>query len=71
MADYLSRNSTTEPITYIEDEQSYPKYVEVVTYDEDDTWMSTRLKSPMKGSLQVVFGKSDEEESQTAARREA
>jgi len=33
--------------------------------------MSTRLKKPMKGSFQVVFGKSDGEESQTAARREA
>ena len=43
----------------------------VVTYDEDGIWMSTRLKSPMKGSLQVVFGKSDSEESQTAARQEA
>ena len=41
----------------------YPKFVEVVTYDEDSIWMSTRLKSPMKESLQVVFGKSDGEES--------
>src|SRR6266542_6463923 len=57
IADYLSRNPTAEHITYIEDEQSYPKYVGIVTYDEDDIWMSTRLKSPMKGSLQVVFGK--------------
>ncbi len=71
IADYLSRNLTIEPINYIEDEQKYPKYVGVVTYDEDGIWMSTRLKSLMKGSLQVVFGKSDSEESQTAARREA
>ena len=48
IADYLSRNPTTEPIKYIEDEQSYPKYMGVVTYDEDGIWMSTRLKSPMK-----------------------
>ncbi len=47
----------------------YPKFVKVVTYDEDDIWMSTKLKNPMKGSLQVVFSKSDSEESQTAARR--
>ncbi len=60
-----------ESINYIEDEQSYSKYVGVVTYDEDDIWMSTRLKSPMKGSLQVVFEKSDGEKSQIAARREA
>ncbi len=49
----------------------YPKFVGVVTYDEDGIWISTRLKSPIKGSLQVVFGKSDGEESQTATRREA
>ncbi len=71
MADYLSRNPTIEPINYIEDKQKYLKYVGVVTYDEDGIWMSTRLKSPMKGSLQVVFGKSDDKESQTAAKREA
>ncbi len=41
----------------------YPKFVRVVTYDEDGIWMSTRLKSLMKGSLQVVFEKSDSEES--------
>ncbi len=41
----------------------YFKFVGVVTYDEDDIWMSTRLKNPMKGSLQVVFGKSDGKES--------
>ncbi len=71
IADYLSRNPAPEFINYIENEQSYPKYVGVVTYDEDGIWMSTRLKNPMKGSLQVVFEKSDGEESQTAARREA
>ncbi len=49
----------------------YLKFVGVVTYDEDDIWMSTRFKSPIKGSLQVVFGKSDGKELQTAARREA
>ncbi len=71
MADYLSHNPASEPINYIEDEQMYSKFVGVVTYDKDGIWMSTRLKSPIKGSLQVVFGKSDGEESQTAARREA
>jgi len=44
--------------------------MKVVIYDEDGIWMFTRLKSPMKGSLQIVFSKSDSEESQTAARRE-
>src|SRR6266542_1905102 len=33
--------------------------------------MFTRLKSPMKENLQVVFGKSDGEKSQKAAKREA
>ncbi len=33
--------------------------------------MSTKLKSLMKESFQVVFGKSDGEESQIAARQEA
>ena len=48
----------------------YPKFVRVVIYDKDGIWMFTRLKSPMKGSLQVVFSKSDGKESQTATRRE-
>ena len=71
IANYLSRNPVPEPINYIEDEQMYPKFVGVVTYNKDGIWISTRLKSPIKGSLQVVFGKSDDEESQTATRREA
>ena len=41
----------------------YLKFVGVVTYDEDSIWMSTRLKNLMKGSPQVVFGKSDSKES--------
>jgi len=71
IADYLLRNLAPEPINYIEDEQLYFKFVRVVTYNEDDIWMSTRLKSPIKGSLQVVFSKSNGEESQTAAHKEA
>ena len=49
----------------------YLKFVGVVTYDEDSIQMSTRLKNSMKGSLQVVFGKSDDKELQMTARREA
>jgi len=63
MADYLSWNLAPELINYIEDEQRYPKFVGVVTYNEDSIWMSTRLKNSMKGSLQVIFSKSDSEES--------
>jgi len=35
IADYLSRNLVPELINYIEDEQMYPKFVGVVTYDKD------------------------------------
>ena len=35
IADYLLRNPTPKPINYIEDKQLYPKFMEVVTYDED------------------------------------
>jgi len=48
----------------------YFKFVGVVEYDEDGIWIFTRLMSPMKGSLQVVFGKSDGEKSQIVVRRE-
>ena len=48
----------------------YLKFVGVVTYNEDDIWISIRLKSLIKGSLQVVFDKNDGEESQMAARWE-
>ena len=71
IADYLSWNPVPEPTNYIKDKQMYLKFVGVVTYNEDDIWISIRLKSSIKGSLQVVFGKSDDEESQTAARWEA
>ena len=49
----------------------YLKFVGVVTYDEDSIWISIRLKNLMKKSLQVVFGKSNGKELQTAVRREA
>ena len=48
----------------------YLKFVGVVEYDKDSIWISTRLKNPIKGSLQVVFGKSDDEESWFATRWE-
>ncbi len=49
----------------------YLKFIEVVEYNEDDIWMSIRLKNLMKGSLQVVFGKNDSEKSRCATRQEA
>ncbi len=48
----------------------YPKFVGVIIYNEDGIWMSIRLKNPIKGSLQVVFSKSDGEESQVIIRKE-
>ena len=71
IADYLSHNLISESINFIEDEQMYLKFVGVVTYDEDSIWISIRLKNLMKKSLQVVFGKSNGKELQTAVRREA
>ncbi len=62
IVNYLSQNLVPESINYIEDEQMYPKFVGVVTYDKNGIWISIKLKSPMKGSFQVVFGKSDREE---------
>ena len=35
IVDYLSRKLAPELINYIEDEQMYPKFVGVVTYDKD------------------------------------
>jgi len=35
IADYLSRNLASELINYIEDEQMYLKFVEIVEYNED------------------------------------
>jgi len=46
----------------------YFKFIGVVEYDEDGIWIFTRLKSLMKGSFQVVFGKSNDEKSQVAVK---
>ncbi len=70
LADYLSKNPTPEFINYIKDEQIYFKFIGVVKYDKDSIWIFTRLKSLIKKSLQIVFGKSDSKESWLAARRE-
>ena len=48
----------------------YFKFIGVVEYDEDGIWISIRLKNLMKGSFQVIFEKSDGEESQTTVRKE-
>ncbi len=69
-ADYLSQNSASESINYIKDEQIYFKFIEVVEYDEDGIWIFTRLKNLIKGSLQIVFSKSNNEESQYIIRWE-
>ncbi len=48
----------------------YFKFIGVVEYDEDGIWMFTRLRSLIKRSLQVIFGKNDGEELWSAAKRE-
>ncbi len=41
----------------------YSEFIRVVKYDENVIWIFTKLKNPIKGNLQIVFGKSDREES--------
>ncbi len=48
----------------------YPKFIEVVKYNENGIWIFIRLKSLIKGSLQVVFDKNDGEKSQFAIWKE-
>ncbi len=48
IADYLFRNSASEPINYVEDEQMYSKFIRVVEYDEDGIWMFIRFKNLRK-----------------------
>ena len=54
----------------LEENVRMPKFVGVVLYNKKRIWLSVRLSKPMKGSLQVVFRKADEQESITAAKRE-
>ena len=70
MADYLSRYPVGEPLQMLKEDVRMPKFVGVVLYNKKGIWLSVRLNKPMKGSLQVVFGKADEQESITAAKRE-
>ena len=46
------------------------KFVKVVLYTKKGIWMSVRLNKPMKGSLQVIFEKTNGQESIIAAKRE-
>jgi len=70
MANYLSRYPVGELLQMLEEDVRMPKFVEVVLYNKKEIWLSTRLNKLMKGSLQVVFGKADGQESIVAAKRE-
>ncbi len=48
----------------------YLKFIRVVKYNKNGIWMFIRLKSLMKESFQVVFGKSDSKKSQIVIKRE-
>ncbi len=54
----------------LQEDDRKSKFVRVVLYTKKEVWMSTRLATPMKGSLQVVFGKADEQESIVTAKKE-
>src|SRR6266540_3410741 len=70
MADYLSRYPVRKLLQMIKEDVRIPKFVEVVLYNKKGIWLSVRFNKLMKGSLQVVFGKADEQESIIAAKRE-
>ena len=70
MADYLLRYLVRELLQMLEEDVRMSKFVRVVLYTKKRVWMSVRLNKPMKGSLQVVFGKVDGQESIVTAKRE-
>ena len=70
MADYLSRYPIKELLQMLEEDVRMPRFVGVVLYNKKGIWLSTRLNKLMKGSLQIVFGKADEQESIIVAKRE-
>ncbi len=70
MADYLLRYPVGKLLQMLEEDVRIPKFVGVVLNNRKGIWLSVRFNKPMKGSLQVVFGKADEQESITAAKRE-
>ena len=70
MADYLSRYSVGKLLQMLEEDVRMSKFIGVVLYTKKGIWMSVRLNKLMKGSLQVVFGKADGQESIIAVKRE-
>ena len=70
MADYLSRYPIGELLQMLEENVRMSKFVRVVLYNKKGIWLSIRLNKLMKGSLQIVFGKADEQKSITAVKRE-
>ncbi len=70
MADYLSRYPVGELLQMLEEDVRMPRFIGIVLYNKKGIWLSTRLNKLIKGSLQVVFGKAEKQESITAAKRE-
>src|SRR6266498_4664039 len=70
MADYLFRYPVRKLLQMLEEDVRMSKFVGVILYNKKGVWLSTKLNKLMKGSLQVVFGKADRQESITAAKRE-
>ncbi len=70
MVDYLLCYSVKELLQMLEEDDRRPKFVEVVFYIKKEIWMSIWLKTPMKGSLQIVFKKANEQESIIVVKKE-
>ena len=54
----------------LEEDVRMPTFVGVVLYNKKGIRLSVKLSKLMKGSLQVVFGKADRQESIVAVKRE-
>ncbi len=70
MVDYLSRYLVRESLQMLEENVRKPKFIGVILYTKKEIWISIQLKVSIKESLQVVFGKADEQESIIAVKKE-
>ncbi len=59
MANYLLRYSVGELLQMLKEDIRMFKFIGVVLYNKKGVWLLVRLSRPMKGSLQVIFGKAD------------
>ncbi len=70
MVDYLSRYLVEKSLQILKEDIRMSKFIEVVLYTKKEIWILIRLKASMKKSLQVVFGKMNEQESIIIIKRE-